>query len=174
MSLATWRTAPRRSRCLPSFLRAGSSRIFTARSIWVLSWSVGAPAQDGLASSTSDSAATSTSMRASMAIEVTSCSLHLAEYVLGQQLFEIDGRLDLPELAVRGNDLLGAARADADVLLTDQALGLDRRDRVLLELDPCVHAERDAGLVVGQPDRHDAADLDPRDLHGRARLEPPH
>src|SRR5437867_5858090 len=101
-------------------------------------------------------------------------ALHLAEDVLGQQLLEIHRRLDFTDLAVRGNDLLGPARADPYVLFPDQPLRLDRRDRVFLKLDPGLDAKRDAGLVVRQADRLDAADLDPRDLHGRPGLQAPH
>src|SRR5882672_9430093 len=174
MSLATWRTASRRSRCRPSFRSSESSRIFTALSIWVRSWSVGAPAQARWGpASTNGSSTASTSARASQVIEGPP-ALHLAEDILRQQLLEIDGRLDLTDLAVRPDDLVRAPRADADVLLADQPLCLDRGDRVLLELDARLHPEGDPGLVVGQADRLDPADLDPRDLHARAGFEPAH
>src|SRR5215510_291004 len=172
MSLATWRTAVRRSTGF--FLSSGSSRIFTALSIWVRSWSVGTPAQAcrGPASTIGSSAA-STSARASQVIQGPP-ALDFAEYILRQQLLEVDGRLDLADLSVRPDDLVRAARADPDVLLADQSLGLDRRDRVFLELDARLHPQGDPGLVVGQADRLHPPDLDAGDLHGRAGLEPAH
>src|SRR5438094_3911242 len=172
MSLATTRTAARRSPCRPSFLRSGSSRIFTALSISARSWSVGAPAQARWGPlSAKGSSRASTSARASQVIEGL-LSLHLAEDVFRQQLFEIDGRLDLTDLAVRPDELVRTARADADVFFADQPLRLDRRDRILLELDTLLHPEGDPGLVVGQADRLDPPDFDARDLHGGAGLEP--
>src|SRR5205085_4295344 len=52
--------------------------------------------------------------------------------------------------------------------------GLDRRDRVFLQLDARVHAQLHARLIVVETDRLHAPDLDARDLHGRAGLEPTH
>src|SRR5439155_27292386 len=78
---------------------------------------------------------------------------NLAEDVFRQQLLEIDRWLHFTNLSVRRNDLVRAARADANVLLADQALGLDRRDRVLLELDGGLEPQHDAGLIIRQSDR---------------------
>src|SRR4030095_11026865 len=170
MSLATWRTATRRSRCRPSFLSSGSSRIFTARSIWARSWSVGAPAQASAARASTRGTRATASAWASQVIGGDLPALHLAEYILRQQLFEVDGGLDLADLAVRPADLVGAPWAEADVFLADQPLRLDRRDRVLLQLDARLHLQGDPSLVVGQADRLDPPHLDTRDLHTRAGL----
>src|SRR5688500_4814097 len=96
----------------------------------------------------------------------------LLEDLLGEQLLEVDGRLDLADAAVGRDDLVAAAGAVAHVLLADQPLGLDRGDRVLLQLDLAVQPEDDPRLVVGQPDRLDPPDLHPGDLDGRAGLQP--
>src|SRR5207249_5379581 len=66
----------------------------------------------------------------------------------------------------------GPARADAHVFLPDQPLRLDRRDRILLQLDPSTDPEGHERLVVLQADVLDAPDLDARDLHRRAGLQP--
>src|SRR5438876_766315 len=87
-------------------------------------------------------------------------------------LAEVEGRLDLSDPATGRDDLLGPARADAHVLLPDQPLRLDRRDRVLLQLDPSTDPEGHERLVVLQADVLDAPDLDARDLHRRAGLQP--
>src|SRR5713101_7010085 len=100
-------------------------------------------------------------------------SSHLAEDVLREQLLEIDGGLDLADTSIGGNDLLRAARADADVPLTDQPLGLDRGDRILLDLHAPVEAEHHPRLIVHEADRLDTADRHPGNLHARAGLEPP-
>src|SRR6266850_3173756 len=98
---------------------------------------------------------------------------HLAEDVFRQQLLEVYGRLHLADLAAWLNDLVRAARTDPHVLLADQTLGLDRRDRVFLQLHALVHAQLDARLVVVEADRVHPADLDARDLDRRAGLQPP-
>src|SRR5207245_1189280 len=100
--------------------------------------------------------------------------LHLAEDIFRQQLREVYRCLDLTDLSVWSDDLVRAALDGPDVLLADQALRLDRGDRVFLELDVFLHSERDASLVVVETDRLDPPDLDARDLHGRAGLEPAH
>src|SRR5580765_1099443 len=86
-------------------------------------------------------------------------ALDLAENVLRQQLFQIDGRLHLGDLAVRLNDLLRSAGAELDELLADEALGLDRRDGVFRELHAVIDGHDYARLIVVQPDRGDPAHL---------------
>src|SRR5262249_1463502 len=151
-----FRTAARRSFSLP--LSSGSSRVFTTRSICVRSESVGAPAHASRASRRLTTSATANTPRRRTRIIRTSLALHLSEDVLGDQVFEVDRRLDLPDAAVGGDELFRASRADPDVLLPDQTLGLDRGDRVVLELHVAVQPEHHAGLIVGEPDRLDAAD----------------
>src|SRR3990167_6858953 len=170
MSLAICRTAARRSRARGSFFSSGSSRTFRTRSIWARSCSVGGPAHAGCSAARSarSAAANTTPQRRTL----IGTLLDLPKDVLGQQLLEIDRRLDLADPAAGRDDLLPASPTYPYVLLTDQPLGLDRRDRVVLELDVPDHAQRHARLVVGQPDRFDAPDLDARDLDGGAGLEP--
>src|SRR5262249_51179189 len=61
---------------------------------------------------------------------------YLAEDVLGEELLDVDRRLHLGDPAVGLEDPIGAPGADADVLLADQPLRLDGRDRVLLDSHP--------------------------------------
>src|ERR671936_369401 len=164
MSSATLRTAARLS--LGLSFSAGSSSNFSTRSTCALSWSVGSPAR------AADGAA-----RASVTITArarSSLMSHLAEDVFGQQLFEIDRRFDVADLPAGGNELVGPPRTDPHVLLADEPLCLDRRDRVFLQLDALVHAQLHARLIVVEPDGLHAPDLDARDLHGGAGLEPTH
>src|SRR5207253_11426468 len=97
--------------------------------------------------------------------------LDFAEDILREQLLEIDGRLGLADPAVRSDDPLRTAGADADVLLADQTLRLDRGDGVLWQLDAPIDDEHHLGLVVHEADLVDAPDLDPRDLHARTDLQ---
>src|SRR5919204_2114346 len=131
MSSAIWRTATRLS--LGLSFSVGSSRSLSTRSTWALSWSVGSPA-----SVPGGAARASVTIRALVRRDLMS---HLAENVFRQQLFEVDGRFHVADLSARRNELVGAAGADPYVLLADQTLGLDRRDRVFLELDALVHAQ---------------------------------
>src|SRR5258705_4383055 len=99
-------------------------------------------------------------------------ALDLAENVLRQQLFQIDGRLHLGNLAVRLDDLVRPARADLDELLADEALGLDGRDGVFRDLDAVLDGHDHAGLIVVQAERGDPAHLHSGDLDRRPGLEP--
>src|SRR6267143_2023370 len=174
MSSAIFRTATRLSFGL-SF-SAGSSISLSTRSTCALSCSIGAPARAGSAASTSASVRTSAVVKGDLMIRILpmiSVS-HLAEDVLRQQLLEVHGRLHLADLAAGLDDLVRAARTDPHVLLADQTLGLDRRDRVFLQLHVLVHPQLDAGLVVVEADRIYPADLDARDLDRRAGLQPAH
>src|SRR3989441_5795981 len=168
MSFATLRIAARRSLALFAFFSSGSSRTLMTRSIWARSWSVGSPARAGRATRSSARTVAHPQRKRRDVIDV----LDLAEDVFRQQLLEVDGRLDLPDPATGRDDLLGPARADAHVLLPDQPLRLDRRHRVLLQLDPSTDPEGHERLVVLQADALDAPDLDARDLHRRAGLQP--
>src|SRR5882762_3760055 len=173
MSSAILRTATRLSFGL-SF-SVGSSISLSTRSTCPLSWSIGSPARAGSAASTSASVRTSAVVKGDLMIRILpmiSVS-HLAEDVLRQQLLEVHGRLHLADLAAGLDDLVRAARTDPHVLLADQTLGLDRRDRVFLQLHALVHAQLDARLVVVEADRVHPADLDARDLDRRAGLQPP-
>src|SRR3989441_3542473 len=169
MSFATLRIAARRSFALVAFFSSGSSRTLMTRSIWARSWSVGSPAHAGRATRSSARTVAHPQRPRRDVIDVL---LDLAEDVFRQQLLEVDGRLDLSDSATGRDDLLGPARADAHVLLPDQSLRLDRRDRVLLQLDPSTDPEGHERLVVLQADALDAPDLDARDLHRRAGLQP--
>src|SRR6267143_2698046 len=174
MSSAILRTATRLSFGL-SF-SVGSSISLSTRSTCPLSWSIGSPARAGGAASTSASVRTSAVVKGDLMIRILpmiSVS-HLAEDVLRQQLLEVHGRLHLADLSAGRDDLVRAARTDPHVLLADQTLGLDRRDRVLLQLDALLHAQDHARLVVVEADRVHPADLDPCDLDRRAGLEPAH
>src|SRR3989440_1581793 len=164
MSSAILRTATRLSFGL-SF-SVGSSSSLSTRSTCALSWSIGS-----LASVRGGPARASVTIRALVTRNLIS---HLAEDVFRQQLFEVDGRLHVADLSTGRNELLGAAGADPHVLLADETLGLDRRDRVFLQLDALVHAQLHARLIVVETDRVHAPDLDARDLHGRAGLDPTH
>src|SRR5688500_8071014 len=152
ISLAAWRTAARRSLARASFFSSGSSSSFRTRSICSRSWSIGAPASAGAATTApaSASATTRTTRRRS---DFMDASLHLAEDVLRQQLLEVHRRLDLPDTPAGLDELVGAAGADAHEFLADQALGLDGRDRILLQLDVPLNTEGGARLVIGQTDR---------------------
>src|SRR6266436_2726949 len=157
-------------------ISAGSSISLSTRSTCALSCSIGAPARAGSAASTSASVRTSAVVKGDLMLRILpmiSVS-HLAEDVLRQQLLEVHGRLHLADLAAGRDDLVRAARTDPHVLLADQTLGLDRRDRVLLQLDALLHAQDHARLVVVEADRVHPADLDPCDLDRRAGLEPAH
>src|SRR5882672_2819673 len=146
MSSAIWRTATRLS------FSVGSSMSLSTRSTCALSCSIGAPARAGSAASTSASVRTSAVVKGDLMLRILpmiSVS-HLAEDVLRQEFLEVHGRLHLADLAAGRDDLVRAARTDPHVLLADQTLGLDRRDRV------------------------HPADLDPCDLDRRAGLEPAH
>src|SRR5712664_2515252 len=164
MPSAIWRTATRLSFGL-SF-SVGSSISLSTRSTCALSCSIGAPARAGSAASTSASVRTSAVVKGDLMIRILpmiSVS-HLAEDVLRQEFLEVHGRLHLADLAAGRDDLVRAARTDPHVLLADQTLGLDRRDRVLLQLDALLHAQDHARLVVVEADRVHPADLDPCDL----------
>src|SRR6266478_7500541 len=174
MSSAIWRTATRLSFGL-SF-SVGSSISLSTRSTCALSCSIGAPARAGSAASTSASVRTSAVVKGDLMIRILpmiSVS-DLSEDVLRQEFLEVHGRLHLADLAAGRDDLVRAARTDPHVLLADQTLGLDRRDRVLLQLDALLHAQDHARLVVVEADRVHPTDLDPRDLDRRAGLEPAH
>src|SRR5437016_6151478 len=121
MSLAITRTCRRRSRAVAPPFRAGSSSVLTTRSTWVLSWSVAGPVQ---------------------------APLHFTDEVHREQLVEIDRRLGLPDPAVRAVDPPRAPRADADVLLAGQALGLDRGVPIVRQLAALIDQEHHLGLVV--------------------------
>src|SRR5262249_11903958 len=150
------------------------SSTFSTRSICVRSWSLGAPpAAVGAATALSTNASRSAGTRRRCS-DLIDDLLDLSENVLRQELFEVDGRLDLAETPVGRGALVGSAGADAHVLLADQPLGLDRGDRVLLELDVTLDAEHHPRLIVGEPDRLDATDLDAGDLDGRPRLQTSH
>src|SRR3984893_5510330 len=175
ISLAIFRTATRRSATLSAPLKLGSSRVLSTRSTEPRNWSVGTPAAAGTAVITASPRASSALFTWNQFIATSRFeSLHLAEDVLGEQLLDVDRRLDLADPAVGRDDLVGAARADADVALADQALGLDGGDRVVLQLHPGLDHHDHVGLVVLQHDAIHPAHLDPRDLDGRARLEPAH
>src|SRR5712664_1073944 len=170
MSSAIWRTATRLS------FSVGSSISLSTRSTCALSCSIGAPARAGSAADTSASVRTSAVVKGDLMLRILpmiSVS-HLAEDVLRQEFLEVHGRLHLADLAAGRDDLVRAARTDPHVLLADQTLGLDRRDRVLLQLDALLHAQDHARLVVVEADRVHPADLDPCDLDRRAGLEPAH
>src|SRR5438128_2990703 len=170
MPFASRRTSIRRSRARPSFLSPGSSRTLRTRSISVCSWSVGWPARAGAATTSSaTTAANAKPLRPSVAIDVL---LDLAENVLGQKLLEVDRRFDLSDPPAGLDDLLRSPRTDTQVLLPDQPLRLDRRDRVVLQLDPRIDPEGYERLIVPQCDGLYAPDLDARDLHRRAGLQP--
>src|SRR5947209_978313 len=174
MSSAILRTATRLS--LGLSFSSGSSISFSTRSTCALSWSIGAPAQAGGAASTSASVRTSAVVKGDLMMRILpmiSVS-HFAEDVLRQQLLEVHGGLHLADLSAGRNNLIRTARTDPHVLLADQTLGLDRRDRVLLQLDALLHAQGHARLIVVEADRVHPADLDPRDLDRRAGLEPAH
>src|SRR5438094_9367025 len=171
MSFATLRIAARRSFALFAFFSSGSSRTLMTRSIWARSWSVGSPARAGRATRSS---ARTVAHAQRPRRDVNDVLLDLAEDVFRQQLLEVDGRLDLSDPATGRDDLLGPARADAHVFLPDQPLRLDRRDRILLQLDPSTDPEGHERLVVLQADVLDAPDLDARDLHRRAGLHAAH
>src|SRR2546428_7685519 len=169
MSSAILRTATRLS--LGLSLNAGSSTSLSTRSTCALSWSIGAPAQALGAASPSASAVA----RSDLIIRPPMGSAsHLAEDVFRQQLFEVYGRFHLADLAAGLDDLVRAPWADPHVLLADQTLGLDRRDRVFLQLHAVPHAQQHARLVVVEPDRVHAADFHAGDLDRRAGLEPAH
>src|SRR3984893_13323939 len=175
ISLAIFRTATRRSATLSAPLKLGSSRVLSTRSTAPRSWSVGPPAAAGTAVITASPRASSALFTWNQFIATSRFeSLHLAEDVLGEQLLDVDRRLDLADPAVGRDDLVGAAGADADVALADQALGLDRGDRVVLQLHPGLDHHDHVGLVVLQHDAVDPAHLHPRDLDGGAGLEPAH
>src|SRR5215470_6403490 len=173
MSSATRRTAVRLS--LGLSFSAGSSISLSTRSTCVLSWSVGAPALAG------GTVSTVTSVRA-MAVVSSDLIIrppgdpasHLAENVFRQQLLEVDGRLHLPNLAARLNDLVRSPRADPHIFFADQPLRLDRRDRVFLESDAFVDTQHHASLVIVEADRLHPPDLHARDLNRRAGLETAH
>src|SRR5262245_39447046 len=172
MSLAIFLTARRRSSALSGPLRAGSSSVFTTRSIAPLSCSVGTPASAAPATSASIPA---TAMRNSperiilLSPGRLSPTSHLPEDVLGQELLEVDRGLHFPDPPVGRNQLLRPARADADVALADQPLGLDGGDRIVLELDVGANGHADLRLVfLAQVDRVHAPDLDAGDLDRRA------
>src|SRR2546428_230702 len=97
--------------------------------------------------------------------------LHLPEDVLREELFEVYRSFDLPDATIRRDELVGAPRADAHELLADQALRLDGRDRVLLQLHVLLEAKDHAGLIIGQPDRLHPADLHSGDLDAGPGLE---
>src|SRR5574341_424246 len=170
MLLAILRTAARRSLALLAFFSSGSSRTLRTRSMWVRSWSVGWPARASAGARSSATAAANTRPRRGVMDDL----LDLPEDVLGEELLEVDGRFDLPDPAVRWDDLLRAARADAQVFLADEPFRLDRGDGIVLQLHARVDPERHARLIVGETDRLDAPDLDPGDLDGRSGLEPAH
>src|SRR2546422_1273823 len=152
MSFAILRTSARRSRARPSFFSSGSSRTLRTRSISVRSWSVGWPAHPGIATrSSARTTADARPLRPSVAIDVV--LLDLAEDVLGQQLLEVDRRFDLMDPPAARDDLLRSARTDTQVLFPDQPLRLDRRDRVVLQLDPRIDPEGHERLIVFQGDR---------------------
>src|SRR5882672_735911 len=133
MSSAILRTATRLS--LGLSLSAGSSTSLSTRSTCALSCSIGAPAQAAGAVSPSASVSASPIPRSDLIIRPPMGSASdLAEDVFRQQLFEVYGRFHLADLAAGRDDLVRAARADPYVLLADQTLGLDRRDRVFLQL----------------------------------------
>src|SRR5437879_10324737 len=171
MSFAILGTSARRSRARRSCFGSGSSRTLRTRSISVRSWSVGWPAHPGSATrSSARTTADARPLRPSVAIDVL---LDLAEDVLGQQLLEVDRRFDLSDPPAGGDELLRSARTDTQVLFPDQPLRLDRRDRVVLQLDPRIDPEGHERLIVFQGDGLHAPDLDARDLHRRAGLQPP-
>src|SRR2546421_12975889 len=160
MSSAILRTATRLS--LGLSFSAGSSISLSTRSTCALSCSIGAPARAGSAASTSASVRTSAVVKGDLMIRILPMisASHLAEDVLRQQLLEIHGRLHLADLSAGRDDLVRAARTDPHVLLADQTLGLDRRDRVLLQLDAGLHAQDHARLVVVEAERVHPTDLD--------------
>src|SRR5262245_12377351 len=171
ISSAMRRTAVRRSGGL--LLRLGFSRVLTTRSSCVLSWSSGWAAAAGrVAVRPASSPIAHNTVTIRRVIARASCRLDLAEDVLGDQLFEVDGSLHFPDAAVGLDELVGRARADANELLADQPLRLDRCDGVLLQLHVRVQAERDTCLVVGQADRLDSPDLHAGDLHAGSHPQP--
>src|SRR5687768_1667974 len=137
MSLAIARMAARRSLALAGCFMAGSSSSLSTRWTCPRSCVVGSPAAASRpgASRASVSAAVSPSARTIVPLVRCRMQLDLAEDVLGQQLFEVHGRLHLADASVGLDELVRAARADADVLLADEPLGLDGRDGVFLQLD---------------------------------------
>src|SRR2546428_967822 len=175
ISLAILRTATRRSlalpSALPSFFSSGSSRALSTRSTCSRSWSSGAPARAGPAASASPATATASPSATRRRGDVIDDLLHLPEDVLREELFEVYRSFDLPDATIRRDELVGAPRADAHELLADQALRLDGRDRVLLQLHVLLEAKDHAGLIIGQPDRLHPADLHSGDLDAGPGLE---
>src|SRR3989442_14851574 len=160
MSLAILRTATRRSLALFSFLSSGSSSTLSTRSTCSRSWSSGAPARTGPAASARLATATASATAKRRRSDVIDGLLHLPEDVLREELFEVYRSFDLPDATIRRDELVGAPRADAHELLADQGLGLDGRDRVLLQLHVLLQAKGRPGLIIGQP-----APLHPADPH---------
>src|SRR5215831_4793551 len=107
---------------------------------------------------------------------LVSCGLGgLVEEELADQLFHDHCGLGLGDaLAVLEHGGI-AAGIETDVNLSQEAGGVDRRNRVLGELVAAVDAHGDHGFVALsiEPYRFDAADHHASSLHWRAQLEPP-
>src|SRR5262245_11749550 len=115
ISSAIFRTAARRSVVRSALFRLGSSTTLTTRSIALLSWSVGGPAATPRGATIARTAASirahsrrrviepSTVIEPSRAGSRTARPSDLAEHILRQDLFEVDGRLHLFDAAVRGD-----------------------------------------------------------------------
>src|SRR5262245_40186522 len=113
MSSATRRTAARRCRVLSVPLRAGSSRLFTTRSMAPLSCSVGGPAHPGEASESRRAPPSITRIACLLAAPrrpfIPGALLDLPEDVFGQEFLEIDRGFDLLDAAVGRDRLLRPA-----------------------------------------------------------------
>src|SRR5262249_26075290 len=133
ISLAILRTAARRSGALPSPFIVGSSRVETTRSMAPLScsWAVAAQVVGAVDRMRRAAAASPETRRRVITgppsvlagvladgmadvlpsvpanVRARPVSLDLAEDVFRQELFEVDGRLHLGELAVRLDDAIG-------------------------------------------------------------------
>src|SRR2546426_558103 len=102
----------------------------------------------------------------------TTNSLDVAMNKLSDQRLQIHTRFGVADLASRSQLFLGSPRRDRHVLVADQPAGLDRRDGVTIQLDARLDYEGHERAFAIERDPLHMADRHPRNLHGRARLEP--
>src|SRR4030042_2857605 len=111
-------------------------------------------------------------MRKVRFMTVPPVSLDFFKNKLGDQFFEIDGRLGLSDFSSRRNEFIRPPWSDLDKLFSHQPFGLDGSDCILLNFYIRVETENNPGLIIFQMDPLHLSHFHPRKNNGGAGFYP--